>query len=615
MKFNLKAENKDAIILAIDDNENILELIEAILLSAGFRNIITTTKPDESVDLFNKHNPDVVLLDLNMPLMDGFDVLTALKTNFNSQYLPVIVLTGEDNLEIKVKALRFGAKDFIRKPFEHVEMLARINIVISMSSFYKELIIRNKSLDSVVNEQSSNLLYAVKKKEEAEKQLENILLHDKVTGLPNRYLFEDRLCQLINTGQRNRTKVAVIVLGFDNYTDINNTIGYTIYDDLLRKLTERLKRIIRDSDTVSILHDGSKGTVLSRIGDDMFSIIVPVFETLNDIETIINRCFSSLMEPIGIPDIMFDISMHGGVSCFPDHGATPADLIQSASKALYFARNDNVGYKVYDIATDDIRKNQLNMMADLKNAIMNNDLEIYYQPKIKLSDDSIYGCEALIRWNHSEYGMIPPDDFIPMAEKTGTIRLLTKWVVEKAMSQWSEWDAQGIELKIAINLSAQDLRDIYFVGMVKRSLEKFQVNPICIILEVTETSMMQDMTMSMSTLSQLSKLGVMLSVDDYGTGYSSLAYLKSLPVDEIKIDQSFVLNMDQDKGSNVIVKSTIELAHNLGYRVVAEGIENKETYKILQEYGCDIGQGYYMSRPVPEKELIEWFNEKKALTI
>lgn len=615
MKFNLKAENKDAVILAIDDNENILELIEAILLSAGFRNIITTVKPDESVYLFNKHNPDVVLLDLNMPLMDGFDVLTALKTNFNSQYLPVIVLTGEDNLEIKVKALRFGAKDFIRKPFEHVEMLARINIVISMSSFYKELIIRNKSLDSVVNEQSSNLLYAVKKKEEAEKQLENILLHDKVTGLPNRYLFEDRLSQLINTGQRNRTKVAVIVLGFDDYTDINNTIGYTIYDDLLRKLTERLKRIIRDSDTVSILHDGSKGTVLSRIGDDMFSIIVPVFETLNDIETIINRCFSILLEPIGMPDIMFDISMHGGVSYFPDHGATPADLIQSASKALYFARNDNVGYKVYDIATDDIRKNQLNMMADLKNAIMNDELEIYYQPKIKLSDDSIYGCEALIRWNHSEYGMIPPDDFIPMAEKTGTIRLLTKWVVEKAMSQWSEWDAQGIELKIAINLSAQDLRDIYFVGMVKRSLEKFQVNPICIILEVTETSMMQDMTMSMSTLSQLSKLGVMLSVDDYGTGYSSLAYLKSLPVDEIKIDQSFVLNMDRDKGSNVIVKSTIELAHNLGYRVVAEGIENKETYKILQEYGCDIGQGYYMSRPLPEKELIEWFNEKKAQAI
>jgi len=345
--MKLTAGNKDAIILAIDDNEATLGLIDAILRGAGFKNIHLTHEARQASTLFNEINPDVVLLDLNMPDMDGFDVLAALKAECNAEYLPVIILTGEDDVEVKVNVLECGAKDFIAKPFDHFEMLARINTIVSMSAFYKELLLKNKSLDYIVNEQTNSLMSAVKQKEEAEEKLKDNLLHDSVTGLPNRHLFEDRLLQFISSSKRNKTSVAVIVLGFDNYTEIDNVIGHHAYDELLRKITTRLKAILRTSDTVSIIQDAASGTALSRLGEDLFAIIVPIFQTLDDIDRVIERCASSLLAPIDLPDIMFDIIIRGGVSYFPDHGDTPDELIQHANNALYHAREEHKHYMIY----------------------------------------------------------------------------------------------------------------------------------------------------------------------------------------------------------------------------------------------------------------------------
>ncbi len=608
--MTLTANNKIAVILAIDDSEEILISIKEILLLAGFTNIITTQNADDSVDLYNKHNPDVVLLDLHMPDMNGFDVIGELKEKCNDEYLPIIILTGEEDVNVKVEALQHGAKDYICKPFDDVEMLARVNNIVAMSTFYKELVLKNCSLNSIVNQQTDSLMYAKHKQEQAEKELQNTLLHDSVTGLPNRYLFEDRLAQLIAVSQRNKTNVAVIVLGFDNYTEISNTIGHIAYDSLLRKIAGRLKSILRISDSISIIQDASSGTALSRIGEDMFAVIVPIFQTLNDIDKVIARCEATLLEPIDLPDIMFDIMIRSGVSYFPDHGETSDELIQNANVALYHAREKQKDYTIYDISFDYQAKYRMNLMAELKKAIADDNLNLYYQPKIDMLNDSVTGCEALIRWAHPEYGFIEPDNFIPMAEKTGTIRLLTQWVIEKAIMQWAAWMDKGIHLNVSINLSTHDLKDKTFVENVKKCLDKYKVNPQNIILEVTENSTIQDRATSMNTLNQLSALGVKLSIDDYGTGYSSLAYLNSLPVDEIKIDKSFVMTMDKDKSNNIIVKSTIELAHNLGYSVVAEGIENEVIYAVLQAYNCNIGQGFYMSRPLPVEELEQWLLER-----
>lgn len=609
--MKLTANNKDAVILAIDDSAEVLALIEEILLAAGFVHFITSSRADEAVSLYKRHNPDVVLLDLNMPDMDGYEVITALKEKCNEEYLPVIILTAEENVDVKVKVLQHGAKDYICKPFDHVEMLARVNNIVAMSTFYKELILKNTSLNDIVNEQTNSLMYAILKQEQAEKELQTTLLHDSVTGLPNRYLFEDRLTQLITTSKRNKTSVAVIVLGFDNYNEICNTIGHSAYDSLLRKISSRLKSLLRSSDTVSIIQDASSGTALSRIGEDMFAVIVPIFQTLNDISKVVARCEASLLEPMELPDVMFDIMIRSGVSYFPDHGDTADELIQNANVALYHAREKLKDYTVYDISFDYLTKYRMNLMAELKLAIKNDALDICYQPKIDLTNDSVIGCEALIRWTHPEFGFIAPDNFIPMAEKTGTIRLLTLWVIEKVMKQWAEWTASNLHLSIAINLSTHDIKDKTFVDNVKINLDKYEVNPQKIIFEVTENSTMQDPATSMDTLNKLSALGVKLSIDDYGTGYSSLSYLKSLPVDEIKIDKSFVMTMDEDKNNSIIVSSTIELAHNLGYRVVAEGIENKVIYAVLKAYNCNVGQGFYMSQPLPAEALEQWLLEKK----
>lgn len=609
--MKLTAENKNAIILAIDDNEATLGLIDAILRGAGFKNIHLTREPHKASSLFRELNPDVILLDLNMPSMGGFDVLAMFKKECNAEYLPVIILTGDDDVEIKVKVLECGAKDFIAKPFDHFEMLARINTIVAMSTFYKELLLKNKSLDRVVSAQTNSLMYAVKQKEEAEEKLQKNLLHDGVTGLPNRYLFEDRLSQFISVSKRNETNVAVIVLGFDNYTEIDNVIGHHAYDELLRKITVRLKAILRTSDTVSIIQDATSGTALSRLGEDMFAIIVPIFRTLDDIDRVIGRCAASLLTPIDLPDIMFDIIIRGGVSYFPDHGDTSEELIQHANNALYHAREEHKNYMIYDISHDYETKYRLNLMTELKKGLECDDLELFYQPKIDLNTNRVMGCEALIRWTHPEYGFVSPDSFIPVAEQTGTIRLVTTWVIEKAMMQWAKWQAMGIELAISINVSTYDLSDSSFVSLVKKNLEKYNVIPSNIILEVTENSTMQDPATAMNILNHLSVLGVKLSIDDYGTGYSSLSYLKSLPVDEIKIDKSFVMNMDTDRDNSVIVKSTIDLAHNLGYQVVAEGIENKTIYAMLQAYNCDTAQGFFMSRPLPASEIENWLIEKK----
>lgn len=610
--MSLFANNKNASILAIDDSEEILITISHILDEAGFVNVVTSTKPQDAVQLFNKHNPDVVLLDLNMPEIDGFGVITALKKECNSEYIPVIILTADEHIDTKVKILQHGAKDYISKPFNPVEMLARINIIISMSSFYKELLLKNESLNTIVNRQTSNLLHAEQKKEEAENELQNNLLHDSITGLPNRYLFEDRVSQLITVSKRNKTSVAVVVLGFDDHDEISNTIGYSAYDGLLKTITHRLKSILRTSDTVSVIQDATSGTALSRIGEDMFAIIIPIFQTLDDIDKVIGRCAASLLEPIDLPDVLFDISVRAGVSYFPEHGTTPEELIQHANIALYHAREKLNDYTIYDITFDNLTKYRSHLMSELKREIADDALELYYQPKVDLKTNTVTSCEALIRWTHSEFGFVAPDGFIPMAEKTGTIRFLTNWVVENVMKQWAIWNSKGIHLKISINLSTHDLNDETLVDNVRKNIENYSVNPNDITLEVTESSTMEDPTTSMATLNRLAALGLLLSIDDYGTGYSSLSYLKSLPVNEIKIDKSFVINMHEDQDNNVIVRSTIELAHNLGYSVVAEGIENQEIYEILQSYHCDIGQGFYMSRPLPAKDIEKWLLDNEG---
>lgn len=616
----INAVDPDSVILIVDDTSEIIDLLYLTLTNAGFTDIHSTTNSRDAAKLFYKLKPNVMLLDISMPEFDGFDVLQEIYRENPNSFIPIIIMTADGSDEVKLKALQKGAKDFITKPFSDFDLLIRINSVSEMSSLYKSLELQNFNLFNKIKEQTSKMHDAIELKNNAEEQLHFNMMYDSVTGLPNKVLLEDRLKQLIQQSKRDNSKFALVFFGVDDFMDIKNTLGQKIYNILLKKISTKLKSSLRLSDTISSLNLNSLEEMLTRVDEQKFTIVIPDYETKENIKLVISRCLAHLSEPFDMRGVNLDIVIRAGIALYPDHGDNVDELLQHANVAHYTARKNHLPWTYYDAEHDAFINHRLNLMSELKVAISEDNLTIHYQPKINLKNNYIHSCEALIRWQHSIHGFIPPDTFIPIAEQTGTIRLLTLWVLEKTISQCALWFKNNMPIPISINLSTVDLKDDAIVKTIKTILKTHKVPPYLITLEVTESSVMYDPTTSVEVLNNLFNLGVKISIDDYGTGYSSLAYLKSLPVAELKIDKSFVIEMDQDhhtvfidqdNDDVIIVKSTIDLAHNLSLSVVAEGVENEEVYNKLKELGCDIGQGYYISRPLPIDEFEQWLKTSK----
>jgi len=613
--MHISATDPDSVILIVDDASEIIDLLRVTLTKAGFSNIHATTDSRKAASLFYKVKPDVMLLDLMMPKFDGYDVLKEIQNENPKSYIPIIIMTADQETDTKFKAMQMGAKDFITKPFSNFDLLVRVNTISEMSSLYKSLELKNFYLFKKIKEQTSKMQDAIELKDSAEEQLRLNMMYDAVTGLPNKILLDDRLKQLVQQSKRDKVKFALVIFGIDDFMEINNTLGQKLYNKLLKNISKKLKASLRVSDTVSSLNVDELEEMLTRVDEQKFTIVIPNYETTENIELVVSRCLSHLSQPFDVSGVSLDIIIRAGIALYPDHGESVEDILQHANVAHYNARNDNLPWIYYDAEHDVFIKHRLNLMSELKAALSEDNLTIYYQPKIDLVKNCVHSCEALIRWQHSIHGFIPPDTFIPIAERTGTIRILTKWVLEKVISQCAEWLKNNMRINVSINLSTVDLKDDTIVNTIKTILKTHKVPPYLITLEVTESSVMSDPTTSVEVLNHLFDLGMKLSIDDYGTGYSSLSYLKSLPVAELKIDKSFVLEMDKDNDvvfldkdndDVIIVKSTIDLAHNLSLNVVAEGIENEDIYNKLKDLGCDIGQGYYISRPLPAEEFEQW---------
>jgi len=427
---------------------------------------------------------------------------------------------------------------------------------------------------------------------------EHQALHDALTGLPNRELFRDRIDQAIRASRRSGEVAVVMIMDLDHFKEINDTLGHHHGDLLLQEVSHRLEAALRDSDTVA------------RLGGDEFGVLLPRVGNSQDATNVAQQLLVALREPFVLEGMRLEIDASIGIALYPVHGEDVEMLNQRADIAMYSAKQAGRGYQIFEPELDRHSPRRLALAGGLRSAINQGEIKLYYQPKADLRTGSIVGVEALARWDHPEFGIVGPSEFVPIAEQTGLITPLTSHVLDVALRQIRAWSETGLELTIAVNLSARSFLDTQLAVEIPRLLARWEVRAEQLELEITESMLMTDPARAEATLARLSQIGLTLSVDDFGTGYSSLANLKRLPVDVIKIDKSFVMEMAVDASDAAIVRSTIELAHNLNLRVVAEGVESEDAWRHLEALGCDYAQGYYLSRPLPAEAATRLIRER-----
>ena len=425
------------------------------------------------------------------------------------------------------------------------------------------------------------------------RELEYKALFDDLTGLPNRALFFDRLGQVALQFETEKKPFSIVIVDLDRFKEVNDLLGHHVGDLLLKHVAHNLTTTMRRTDTVA------------RLGGDEFVMLLPS-ANVEGAELIVQKLLASLCQRINLEGVMVDAAASMGIASFPEHDDDINRLLLKADIAMYAAKRANVGYRVYTPEIEIIAAKNVEMLNELRHGIEQAQLVLHYQPKISHHTGCIMGVEALVRWNHPERGMIPPDEFIPLAESSGLIQPLATWVLNAALKQSVLWHAAGHQFTVAVNLSTRNLLDGDLPGRVAKLLAVYKARPDWLVFEITESAVMAEPARALDTLTKLDKMGIQLSLDDFGTGYSSLAYLKKLPVSEIKIDQSFIKDMERDASDTVIVISTIALGHNLGMKVVAEGVENIEIWELLSALGCDASQGYYMGRPMHAAALDDW---------
>ncbi len=426
-------------------------------------------------------------------------------------------------------------------------------------------------------------------------QLQRVATTDDLTGLANRERFRARLDQKIADAKQSDEKFGVMLLDLDRFKEVNDTLGHHYGDELLRDLGPRLAEVIGD--------DG----LVARLGGDEFAVLPA--ESTNDpeeLEAIAQRLIRCVQHPVVVDEMTLEVGVSIGVARFPRDGDDPHSLLRSADVAMYAAKEAHSGCKVYAAALDRHSVRRLSVLSEFRRALDSDEIVVFYQPIMYMDGTRVHGAEGLVRWQHPELGLLPPSDFIPIVEQTGLIAPLTRHVLEQAIAQCAAWRRAGQDLTVSVNLSVRNLLDPDLPSLIGDLLSLYGLVPEALQLEITESMLMSDPDRSLVTLTRLNQLGVGLSVDDYGTGYSSLANLRRLPIDELKIDRSFVSPMLSDESDLIIVRSTINLGHDLGLKVVAEGVEDEATLHRLGGLGCDFAQGYHFSKPLAPKAFNEW---------
>lgn len=426
-----------------------------------------------------------------------------------------------------------------------------------------------------------------------EERVKRLAFGDEITGLPNRAAFIQELGDSIRLHRNRNQPLSVLVLNLDRFKQINKILGRDLGDVLLYEVAKKIKAVVRGDD------------VVARLGADEYGVLLP---TLSEEQALIvaDKLKKAFEEPLEVAQQKIDVSAGFGIAVYPEHGESDEALLHNAETALNVSKLRNSGIVAYHPQLDSGAQENLTMTTELKSAIQGHQLALYLQPKINMQTKQGYAAEALVRWIHPEKGFIFPDQFIPFAEQTGLIQGITLWMIEEACRVHAAFKKEGIALTIAVNISTRDLISSDLPEKIEQIFKQYHVSYDAISLEITESSIMDDPVRAEATLQRLSQMGLKIAIDDFGTGYSSLGYLKRLPVQELKIDKSFVMNMANNENDAIIVRSTVDLGHNLNLKVVAEGVENLEVWDLLAKMGCDYGQGYFMGKPMPEKDFKAW---------
>lgn len=566
-------DDKKPRILIVDDELSIRNILCGILCEKY--ECATAESAEEALLLLEKEKFDLVITDIHMGGISGIEMIP--KVFESAPETVVMMISGNQTIDCAIEAMRVGAFDYIKKPFEIEHVEAAVCRALNHQALLEEKRWYENHLEELVEQRTAALNY--------------LAYYDALTDLSNRTLFEDRLSQMLIIARKDQP-VALLLLSLDRFKKIQDTLGQSTANKLLQRAAERLKSCVNESATVA------------RFEGEEFAVLLSDIESAQDVVKIINRINEALQKPFLIDNSEIYITASIGISLFPIDGENAQALLKNAGAAL--SRAEEKGGNNYQFYTADLNAKavkRLTLENNLRRALERKEFEVYYQPKVDVNTENIVGAEALVRWRHPEIGFISPGDFIPLAEETGLIIPLGEWILRTACAQNKLWAEEGFALSLSINFSARQFEQPNLLETIIQIIRETGINPGCLNLEVTESSIMKNADSAVQTLTELKKTGIKISIDDFGTGYSSLGYLKHLPIDVLKIDKSFIRDAATDADDAALVMTIITLAHNLRLKVVAEGVETEEQLKLLHLLRCDEWQGFLCSKPVPAESF------------
>lgn len=589
-------------ILVVDDDPLLLAFLETVL--ADMASPIVADSGERALELARAlPPPDLILLDVFMPGMNGHEVCRQLKADPQTRDIPVIFSTAANEERDETIGFSLGATDYITKPFRLPVLRARVSAHLQARQAFRQLREYRARLEERVRERTRELEAEIHARRDAEERLARQLFHDPFTELPNRL----QLQRSMMDAMERRAPFAVVLISLASFHEINNTLGYQTGNRLLRLITARIGACAgRLPGAVTLDGDDARLAVLSGVN---FGLLLEGSDAPADLMASAQELLDALEQPLEFEGMSLSISPVIGIALWPQHGDEADTVLRHAHVALEEAQGAERRVVLYSETINRYSARRLSLMGELRNAIQHDALSLVFQPQLCLADNRTPVVEALLRWQHPLLGSIRPDEFVPLAEQTGIIRSLTQWVLAAAIRQARALADAGAPVAVAVNLSARNLREADLAERVLSLLDEHGLPPERLVLEVTETAVMQSPELALRVLGSLQTAGVRSSIDDFGSGYTSLAYLRRLPVSELKIDRSFIQSMTKERSDALLTQSIVDMAHGLGLQVVAEGVEDRASLEALREIGCDLVQGFYVSRPQSPDSLVAWLRE------
>ena len=584
MKQMQLVKNHSPRILVIDDDDHIRRLLLDIFSERY--DCWEVSSAEDALVVLAQQSFDLVMSDINMGVMSGLELVPHVLSI--SQDSVVLLISGQNNIESAIEALRAGAFDYVLKPFDIRHVEAAVERALKQSALLKEKRRYKDQLEKLLTERTA--------------EVNRLAYYDTLTGLPNRTLFEDRLEQAVAVAQRAGQLLGILFVSLDQFKKVNDTLGHQPGDELMKQVAGRLRGCVTEGDT------------LARFGGDEFAVMLTHIEGAKDVVETIGSIRKALQPPFDLEGQELFATTSVGVSLFPSDGKESQSLLKNAGSALYRAkRSGGDNYQFYTGDMNSRAAKQFALETSLRRAIENEELVLHYQPRFAADSLKITGVEALVRWQHPQLGLLSPIEFIPMAEDNGLILPLGEWVLRTACRQNRDWQERGFTtMRVGVNVSARQFQQQHLCEIVLQILEETGLAPECLDLELTESSIMSNAQATIDVLTRLKAMGVTISIDDFGTGFSSLSYLKRLPINVLKIDQSFVRDLTTDPDDAALVMAIVTLAHNLRLQVVAEGVETEEQLRFLNLIRCDEVQGYLFSKPLAPAALEQLLASKAA---